>query len=194
MTYENVLQFTTTSGNRNVRRKFSENTTEAAINVGVGFASTAAAVATSPSELSVEELYPEMSAIRPEIVIATGLLDSGLADLNNALALSNENQTILADDAIQRFEATLPELFACRVVGDGFAAVTNALVHGLDNRQGELLSAKQIQTLRTVVTNLRKQPFLSFDDAIDSVMEMESAGFIVEPQGFEALADWLINE
>jgi hypothetical protein len=193
MSNETLLQFPTVPANRSARREFYESTA-AASPLEVGYANTATAVAASPSRLTVEELYPEMNAIRPEIVMATRLLDSGLADLDHAISQSLGNETIGADDAVQRFEATLPELFACRVLGEGFASITNALVNALHNRQGELLSTQQIQKLRAVVANLKKQPFITFDEAVDDIMELERVGFVVEPQGFEALADWLIDE
>ena len=48
---------------------------------------------------------------------------------------------ILADDAVQRFQGRLPELFNCRNLSDSFGAIVGAAINALNNRRGDPLSS-----------------------------------------------------
>lgn len=145
----------------------------------------------SSSPIEIEDLYPEMLGVRPELDIASRLLARSLADLDKAVALSEQGDLIVADDAVQRFQAALPELFNCRDLSDSFGAVVGAALNGLNNQRGNPLSTPQIKTLRDTVGALRSEPFMKFDAAVEKIMRMEDAGFVVEPPEFEVLTDWL---
>ena len=54
---------------------------------------------------------------------------------------------VAADDSIQRFQASLPELFCCRTLRDGFGAVINAVLLSLQNSEGEPLNERQIDAI-----------------------------------------------
>lgn len=145
----------------------------------------------SSNRIELEDLYPEMIGVRPELNIASRLLARSLVDLDKAVASSAVGDYILADDAIQRFQAALPELFNCRVLSDSFGALVTAILNALNNQHGTPLSPPQIEALRNAVRTLRSEPFMGFDAAVTEIMKMEETGFIVEPPEFEILADWL---
>jgi hypothetical protein len=141
--------------------------------------------------IGIDELYAGIPAIRPELATALRLLQDGLDHLNFAVeAVTNADQ-IGADDGIQRFEAMMPELLACRSLGNSFGAIINALINALRNRHGEFLTQPQMIALRTIMNETRDEPFMSFDRAVDAITKLEDAGFIVEPEAFEVIADWL---
>lgn len=145
----------------------------------------------SSSPIGIDDLYPEMLGVRPELDIASRLLARSLADLDEAAALSAQGDLIVADDAVQRFQAALPELFSCRDLSDSFGALVGAAVNALNNQRGNPLSIPQIKTLRDAVGTLRSEPFMKFDAAVEKIMRMEDAGFVVEPPEFEVLTEWL---
>lgn len=141
--------------------------------------------------IAIDELYPGVPAIRPQLSTALRLLQEGLGQLNFATEALQNGDEIGADDAIQRFEATLPELFACRELGTSFGAIISAVTNALRNRHGEFLTQLQMTALRTVVNEVRDEPFMSFDLAVAAITKLEDAGFIVEPEAFDVIADWL---
>jgi hypothetical protein len=144
----------------------------------------------SPSlgRIDIGDLYPEMLGIRPELTVALDLLAESLVDLDEA---SNAGSDILADDAVQRFQGRLPELFNCRNLSDSFGAIIGAVINALNNRRGDPLSSPQIRTLRNATQSLRSEPFMPFDAAVTEIMAIEDSGLAVEPEEFEVLADWL---
>ena len=146
---------------------------------------------TSTGRIAVEDLYPEMIAVRPELSGALRLLARSAQYLDEALDASTRGNAIIADDAVQRFQAVLPELFSCRALGDGFGAIVNAVINATSNQRGEFLSRLQTEQLKRSVLRLRSEPFIEFDEAVSEIMKMEDAGFSVEPREFDVLADWL---
>src|SRR5688500_16915870 len=72
-------------------------------------------VGESPSSgrIEIEDLYPEMVGVRPELNAATRLLARSIVDLNEAVEAARSGNEIVADDAVQRFQGALPELFNC---------------------------------------------------------------------------------
>ena len=67
---------------------------------------------------------------------------------------------VAADDAIQRLQASLPELFCCRILGDGFGAVINAVLLSLQNTEGGGWNEKQIDAIGRALRSVRNEPFL----------------------------------
>ena len=145
----------------------------------------------STGVIAIEDLYPEMVAVRPELNTAARLLADSIVELEEARNSVAAGDDIVADDAVQRFQSKLPELFCCRDLSSGFAALINATINALHNRHGDPLSLVQIQSLSDAMQNLRSQPFMEFDEAVNEIVAMEDAGLIVEPAEFEILADWL---
>lgn len=142
-------------------------------------------------DVSIEDLYPVFEAATSELSIALGLLSKNIERIDEALAALQRGNQIEADDAMQHVHASLPELFNCRALGDGYGEVINALLSAFENMNGLPLDHKQIVTIRQVLYRTRSEPFMKFGSALDLVEKLEEANFVVEPKGFEYLADWL---
>jgi hypothetical protein len=137
------------------------------------------------------ELYSEFENVSPELNSAARLLSLSLEHLDRALRAQRDNDPIEADDATQRMQALLPELFCFRSLGDGFGIVVNGLLCGFQNLEGIPLQRDQLEKVRQTLLKLRSEPFLRESDAVTTVTVLEQAGFVVEPPEFEYLADLL---
>lgn len=143
--------------------------------------------------ISTEDLYPLRSEMRPELATVFTLLEEGNQIISEAIEATEEHDTIASDDAVQRFQALLPELFCCRSLGDGFGAVINGIFHCLNNLHGEPLNLKQIQILKRIVNRIYTEPFLEFNEAVEEILALEKVGFEVEPKYFTFVGE-LLNE
>src|SRR6266545_3305183 len=81
-------------------------------------------------QISTTELYSEFENVSPELNSAVRLLSVSLEHLDRALRAERESDLIEADDATQRMQALLPELFCFRSLGDGFGIVVSGLLCG----------------------------------------------------------------
>jgi hypothetical protein len=99
-----------------------------------------------------------------------------------------------ADRYTQRFEATLPALFRCREVGDGYAVVINSLHFAAINKRGEPLNLDQLTTAWRILRELRSKPFVEFDQALEYVEELEASGLHVDPPIVSELLEDLEHE
>lgn len=145
----------------------------------------------SAQRISIEELYPASEAIKPELNVALRLLSVSSTCIQEAIELLHIGDSVASDDAIQRLQAILPELFCCRIISDSFGAMINATYHALKNQEGLPLTKHQIQAIGRAVSRIRSEPFMRFEAAVEEIMALEEVGFIVEPPEFEYLADWL---
>jgi hypothetical protein len=141
--------------------------------------------------ISVDDLYPAPEAAAPELSVALRLLSTGLAYLREASDALRGGSDIAADSAVQQLQALLPELFNCRVLGDGYGAIINATHNSLRNIHGSPLRSEQINTIRQVLQRARSEPFIHFESALNEIEKLEQVGFVIEPPAFEYLADWL---
>jgi hypothetical protein len=139
--------------------------------------------------IPIDVLYPPADSSRPALVKALRLLAESVATLEHARDALAANDHLQSDHDTQRVEALLPELFRCRTIGDGYAAIINALEIACINRRGDPLTAKQIFTFLRVLKGLRSHPFVSFDLAQQSLQELEQAGLCVDPVTLGDLLD-----
>lgn len=141
--------------------------------------------------ITTEELYSDFENVSPELNSAVRLLSLSLEHMDRALQAHRDNDSIEADDATQRMQALLPELFCFRSLGDGFGIVVNSLLCGFQNLAGIPLQREQLEKVRQTLVKLRSEPFLREADAVKAVTALEQVGFVVEPPEFEYLADLL---
>ncbi len=146
---------------------------------------------TYSKKISTEELYPLRSEFKPELTIAFKLLDKGSKLITEAINTLKQDDIFASDDAIQRFQALLPELFCCRNLGDGFGAIINAIYHSLNNPRSEHYDNNILTVLKKVVNRLYSEPFIDFEEAVEEIMHLENAGLEVEPAYFKHVADLL---
>ncbi len=147
-----------------------------------------------PEHISIDQLYHTREALSLELRTALHLLSENILRLQEAEMQLSQGNAIAADNAVQRLQADIPELFCCRTLGDGFGLVVNALNMALHNRNGVPLELTQLRLVTQIIRRLKSEPFLSTDRAVEQVGKLEAAEFEVAPPGFEYLADLLSNE
>jgi hypothetical protein len=143
--------------------------------------------------LTVDDLYADLDPKESILASAFVLLDEAETTLVEAVALAGEGDQISADDAAQRFQALLPELFCCRSLGDSFATVINALFHGLKNLNGLPVSETQIGQMLNSIRVLRRRPFLVYTEALAVVARLEATKMRVDPQGLTTIQEVLLG-
>lgn len=141
--------------------------------------------------ITTEELYSRFENVSPELNSAVRLLSRCLEYVDQALQAHRENDPIEADDATQRMQGLLPELFCCRSLGDGFGIVVNGLMCAFQNLAGIPLRREQIEKVRQILLSLRTEPFLRDEDAVKAITSLEDLGLRVEPAEFDYLTDLL---
>jgi hypothetical protein len=143
--------------------------------------------------LTVDDLYQDLDPKDSILASALVLLDEAETTLVEAAALAGEGDQISADDAVQRFQALLPELFCCRSLGDSFATVINALFHGLKNLNGLPATETQIAQMLNSIRVLRRRPFLVYTEALAVVTRLEATKLRVDPQGLTTIQEVLLG-
>jgi hypothetical protein len=141
--------------------------------------------------MPTEELYSNLQGVSLELNSALTLLATGVDRLEQALAAAKSNHAIAADDALQRFQSLLPELFCLRTLGDGFGMAINALICAFESIEGMPLTHEQINGVLRLVKKLRSEPFLETNEAIRIIADLETIGLVVEPRELDILADLL---
>jgi hypothetical protein len=134
-----------------------------------------------PVRLNQNDLYPARQAFSSEHITALRLLKLAIARCQRAID-AHADDPMTADIQIQKIQMSLPELFCCRALGDGFGTIVNALICALQNNDGNALDPNKIKVLKSVFTELREKPFLSAMEADESVELLESNGFYPYPK------------
>ena len=141
--------------------------------------------------ISIDDLYSEREALSIAFTTALSLLQEGVELAEEAKKHVREDDLFSADDAIVRLHSLLPEMFACRDIGDGYGAIVGALMFSLENKGGDPLDERQVKALLRVMRKIRSFPFMGFDAAVDLIMLLDDAGFVTEPGEFKHYAAWL---
>lgn len=144
-------------------------------------------------QIPIRELYPLANELKPALGTALHLLEEGLTHINVATNMLIEGDLVSSDDAIQRFQALLPELFCCRTLGDGFGAIVNAIFQSLKNLEGIPANIEQLGVIRNITNRILTEPFISFEEAVDEIILFETVGLISESSHFKYAADLLVE-
>ncbi len=142
-------------------------------------------------QITTEALYPAPEAGSAELARALSLLSVALRYMRDAATLLREGDRIGADLQTQRCQGLLPQLFACRGLGEGFAAVANASLSAWENLDGLPLQPQQIAAITLVLADLKERPFMSFAVAMTHMTALEDVGLTLEPPGYGIVSDWL---
>lgn len=141
--------------------------------------------------ISTEDLYPVREQYNPALTTADQLLEEGINLVNESINMLIYDDLISSDDAIQRFQALLPELFCCRGLGDGFGAVINSIFHAIGNMEDTPMNETQLRAILNILKRIHTEPFIEYDEAVEELMNLEAAGFEVSPPHFKFVADLL---
>ena len=141
--------------------------------------------------IRTEDLYPVREKYNPALTTAYLLLDEGIDHVNESIKMLLDDNLLSSDDAIQRLQALLPELFCCRGLGDGFGTVIISIFHALKNMNGVPLNIDQLRAMLNILKRVHTELFIEYDEAIDEIMILETTGFELSPSHFKFAADLL---
>jgi hypothetical protein len=136
--------------------------------------------------IQIDRLYDTAPGSTSQIVTVLELLKQ--ADDNLAEARKADNP-IEADRLVQRVQISLPKLFACRSIGDGFGVIINAVHFAFTNLSGKPLTSVQLNVIWRVLRELRARPALSLEQGIQRVEELEGCGLEVDPPDLDDLLE-----
>jgi hypothetical protein len=160
-------------------------------------AQTAVVINAAPSReqvSSAESIYPDLEgSSTTALAVALGLLQEADQLLGEAVSAAENDNLIAADDAAQRVEALLPELFCCRSLGDGFGTVILSIYHGLNNLGGQPVSKSQIAVMAEAIRRLRREPLLDYDAALVLASKLERSGMSVDPPSLSIVGELLLD-
>ena len=105
-------------------------------------------------------------------------------------ALQN-GDVVNADNTILFLHPMLTELFLLREIGDGFGAAISSLMNVFENHATEPFSLSQLDTILKVLTFIKENPRMSFDQALDLDDFLEEAGLNTEAPLLKHIVDWL---
>jgi hypothetical protein len=140
---------------------------------------------------TIDDLYPIEEERAPSLRAALPLLAEAYELIFSARENYRYNDFIGSDDHISRLISMLPELFCCRDIGEGFAAIVSGTFYSLANLKGSPLNGEQLKSVLSAISVLQDEPFLSFDKSLDILDRMEEAGFDIEPSAFAVMSDIL---
>jgi len=142
-------------------------------------------------QIPTEDLYSNFENVSPELRTADRIISDCLGHIQRAIAADRDGEVIMADDAVQSVQGLIPELFCCRTLGEGFGIITNGLLCAFQNLAGAPLRREQMDGMQRILQNLRAEPFVSSEIAVDKLGELERVGLKVEPPEFHILAELL---
>ena len=129
--------------------------------------------------ISIDKLYQGREAGSDHFVRALELLSSASDVLSAARLALVEEDKIACDSEVILFEQLLGPLFECRDVGEGYANVINTIQVGISNMAGVPLNQDQINALWRVIRELFEGPYLSFEESLGKVEELERVGLCI---------------
>jgi hypothetical protein len=138
-------------------------------------------------DVEVRDLYPDVAPSSSVLAAAIPLLDEAANRLSQALALL-ERDPFDADDHVNAVNGLLPELFACRRLGEGFATVVNSLWIALRNRS-EPVNREQMVALLQAINALRSEPFLEFEKSLDFSDRLLAVGLPIFQRELDNIAE-----
>ena len=151
----------------------------------INYTVTAKSLANRPR---LDDLYPEFEGLSITLRSAIALLDEANVACREARHAARSGTLIASDNALLTVQALLPELFACRAIGDGFGMAVGALLTAFLNRGADVWSEEQILAVSSALTLLRETPFLTEEQAVDSVDMLQDKGIKVGIGMIEELA------
>jgi hypothetical protein len=145
-----------------------------------------------PEPVTIEDIYHSPDLVgSPYLRNALLLISEALGVVDSAIELLADGDRVGADDAMQHYQVLLPQLFACRAIGEGFGLVASSLHNAVTRLRGEPMNEAQVRAVRSVLVALRSGPFLTFDAGMEQVSKLERASLNVDPPKFEYLAELL---
>lgn len=143
-----------------------------------------------PSRISIDALYPDSTGATDVFRTSQRLLATAANYVTESAGL-RWTDPVASDDKMSQLFPILLELFCCRELGEGFAAVINGLIHSVRNNASEQWDGTQLKEVASVIDSLRSEPYLNLDQAIAYLDRMERVELVPEPPELDILGDWL---
>jgi hypothetical protein len=153
--------------------------------------STTGELIVKPTNLLIETIYPAPEVGSVELTSAMRLLPEALQWTQVAVRTLDAGDLIRSDDAMLHVHSLLPELFCCRRLGEGFAAIMNAILSSFEGCGGVPMEKAQLEAVCRALVGIRSEPRMSFELALHFISAMEGAGLKVSPAGMDEIAEWL---
>jgi hypothetical protein len=115
------------------------------------------------------------------------LIERARVCLQNALKFDPSTEFFLFDQEVMKTRALLVKAFQYRNIGDGYAALVNAIIWALANRKPSQPSKRQISVISASLDRLTNGPYMHFDTAMQVMDEMEEADLDIEPPSLDIL-------
>jgi hypothetical protein len=136
--------------------------------------------------IDMQKLYYALPNTSSAITLALESLSELIREMDEARV---ENDAMKADQAVQRVQMAMPELFKCRKIGDGFTAIVNSIHFSLVNKKGAPLTKPQFDAIWRSLKLLAAQPALTIEQAAKHVEDLEKEGLVADPAEFTYLAE-----
>lgn len=175
--------------NRSRTREFDDQTARENSTPEI-FAYRPSAVRSREAETSIDELYYSPEYTSRELQTVLRLLARCIQLVGVSIDELRAGHKLGAHESTLELQSLLPELFACRGLGDGYGAIVNCVQLALINRRGVPLDEDQLLALKEILNAARNAPFIRFDKARRHIREFERHDFIVEPVSLQFLSNF----
>jgi len=142
--------------------------------------------ATARAPIDIDRLYEAAPGSTSQMIRALELLKQVIHFLSEAKKSEN---VMDIDRHVQSVQLTLPKLFACRSIGDGFGVIINSLHFAFLNLQGMLLSSDQLNVVWRILRELRVRPVMSLEQGVLLTEELEACGLEIDAPDLGNLID-----
>ena len=136
--------------------------------------------------INIDRLYEAVPGTISQIVTALELLKQAS---DNLAAAQKCDSAMEADRFVQRVQLSLPRLFACRSIGDGFGVIINSVHFAFANLHGTPLTRGQLTAVWRVLRELRTRPAMPVEQGIQFASELEAQGLEVDPPDLAELLE-----
>jgi hypothetical protein len=134
--------------------------------------------ATALAPIDIDRLYEAPPGSASQMVRALELLKQAIDLLSESRKSDNPMDS---DRLVQGVQLTLPKLFACRSIGDGFGVIINSLHFAFANLHGAPLTSEQLNVMWRILRELRNRPVMPLEQGIQHAEELENCGLNVDP-------------
>jgi hypothetical protein len=142
----------------------------------------------SGAPLSLQQLYPSQTYDSRQFK-ALNLIERARVTLVDALNFDPSANFLQFDQEIMRARAILLKAFMYRDIGEGYAAVVNAVIWALANRKPGLPSRRQINVISKSMQRLISGPYIHFDTSMQILDDLEGADLDIEPPSLDILIE-----
>jgi len=136
----------------------------------------------------LEDFYPEGFEHVGELGSGLKVLSEAIDHLDAALSATIEGRTFEGDDLAIRSSRCALDGFRYTTIGNGWGALLVA-VHAAIRNRDEALTVTQLEELARVCRELRLEPSLSEERAIDAIERLEAVDLQPTPEAFVPFAE-----